>query len=457
MTSLKNKILKVLSLQNFFIRFSYLVLCFLPFSVIAQVDDTLSLSLNDFVIVDSIEISGNEITKPHIILRELTFNVGDSVNSQILQFNRERVYSIGIFNHVKLYPIERNGKNIIVISLMESWYIYPIPFMNINGGAINRVSYGLRLLWKNFRGRDETIDVVGALGYDPYLIISFYTPLLIEGANISMKTFFSFQDISNKSKEAENLYGDEFSYKFFGGGCIFGKRLNNFNTVSTILGYQYYQVEDHTANLITINNDGIDRMPYAGIAYIFDNRDLTHYATNGIYASAEFIHKGFGVQNIKHNIYNLDFRNYNSIFNDIIAKWRIVYRHTSGTVPYYDQSYLGFSEYVRGHRRDERGGHNAILFMSELSIPIIKEWDFSFDFPIIPTKLTSGRFAFHVTAFADVGITYNNNEKLALNNAYAGYGIGVIFLVLPYNALRLEYAFNEKGKPEFLFSSGFSF
>ena len=81
--------------------------------------------------VDSILILGNKITEPDIILRELTFAMGDSVSYEQLKFNRERIYSLGIFNRVELNITEESHSNILIISVEESWYIYPIPFVEL--------------------------------------------------------------------------------------------------------------------------------------------------------------------------------------------------------------------------------------------------------------------------------------------------------------------------------------
>ncbi len=38
-----------------------------------------------------------------------------------------------------------------------------------------------------------------------------------------------------------------------------------------------------------------------------------------------------------------------------------------------------------------------------------------------------------------------------------GWGFGFTLLILPYNAFRFEYAFNEMNEGEFIIETGFSF
>ncbi len=75
-----------------------------PLIVSAIPPDSLKYLNNEMIRVDSITIRGNETTEEYIILRELTFEAGDEINKKILAFNRERIYSLGIFNSVQVNP-----------------------------------------------------------------------------------------------------------------------------------------------------------------------------------------------------------------------------------------------------------------------------------------------------------------------------------------------------------------
>ena len=93
----------------------YLILFILLPAVNAQQEDTLFYKDNYSIVIDSIKIYGNEVTEEIIILRELTFQIGDTLNPEIASFNRERVYSLDIFNEVKLKPLTVGDKNILNI------------------------------------------------------------------------------------------------------------------------------------------------------------------------------------------------------------------------------------------------------------------------------------------------------------------------------------------------------
>ncbi|MFH0733993.1 MAG: POTRA domain-containing protein [bacterium] len=422
--------------------------------------DSLILSKNAVLKVDSILIEGNNITKDFVIFRELTIKPGDLVSGATVDYNSERVFSLGLFNKVILYFNKQQNpeKNNLVIHVEESWYIYPIPFVQLRDKDLSRSSYGLYITYKNFRGRNEEIKTKISLGYDPTYYVEYYNPLIIESWDISFSTALTYQTILNKSKIAEKMYGEEFSYKYRKVDFIFGKRLNPFNTVYSIFGFKYLDAPADINKNILASNSSIDRVFSAGLSYVRDTRDLKQFAGSGIYGSASLTHFGFGIKNISYNILYADYRQYQNVISNFILKWRGTYRHTFGeNIPFYDQSYLGNGEYVRGHKNDLREGNNSILSSVELVYPVVKNWNISLDLPLLPKKLTSARVGIYLSSFADAGIIYNNGDRIKIPNFDAGYGVGMTILVLPFNAIRFEYAFNKYKKSEFILGTGFSF
>lgn len=407
--------------------------------------------------IDSILITGNSTTKDYIILRELGFNPGDQVTEKQLNFNRERVFSLGLFNRVEFKVFQEDTENILNIDVQESWYIYPLPYLKLRDNRISRASYGIILLYKNFRGRNETLTGYATFGYDPSFILSYFNPVLITGKNFTFGFNLGYTKIQNKNIYSRELNGDSFSYSYIFGSLSFGYRLNLYNTFLQTTAYEYIDVPEKISKL-TSTSSHIDRVLSSAISYEFDNRDLKQFSSNGTLAFAEFVHKGFGINDISYNILNLDLRHYKLVYGDLNAKVRGLFRHTFGKkVPFYALSLLGDNEYVRGHKFNKREGNNYILSSFELNYPILKEWNLSLDLPLLPTSLTSARIGLYINAFFDTGTTYNNKQSIKIKEFDSGWGLGVTLLILPYNAIRFEYAFNEKYTGEFIIESGFSF
>ncbi|MEO8398776.1 MAG: POTRA domain-containing protein, partial [Ignavibacteriaceae bacterium] len=149
----------------------------LAFLFIASIENCVGQSIapiplaSEKFIVDSIEVNGNEITEKEIILRELTFEKGDTVSARTLSYNRERVYSLGIFTNVNISKNTIENVNVVDISVKEGWYIYPIPLFQLKDGDWEKISYGFDVQLKNFRGRNENLRARSLFGYNKSFLL----------------------------------------------------------------------------------------------------------------------------------------------------------------------------------------------------------------------------------------------------------------------------------------------
>ncbi|MEW6701976.1 MAG: POTRA domain-containing protein [Bacteroidota bacterium] len=430
----------------------------LPTNPVLEKHDLLTLKDDETIKVDSVKIVGNDITQDFIILRELTFSSGDIASGKVLRYNRERVFSLRLFSNVDFYINQESTKNILVIDVKESWYIYPLPFLRAQNRDFKKSTYGINLLYRNFRGRNETVRTMMGFGYDPFYSLSYENPALSYKNELGIQLAFIYSRLTNKSSTAKSIIGNDFRYKIFSQTFVAFKRFDQFNNGFVWFGFDYIETPIALEG-ISASGGRIDRTLFAGLSYIYDSRDLKQFSENGLYTFAKFLHKGFGINNISYNEFEIDFREYRRIYRGLLGRWRFNYRTTFGrVVPFYDYSYLGYEERrVRGHVNDIREGLSYFLTSVELGYPIVKEWDFSIKLPLLPEKLTSARIGIYLTNFFDAGKAFKSNEPISFKGFYSGYGFGVTVLILPYNAMRFEYALNELGKGEFLIGMGFSF
>lgn len=431
---------------------------FLTSSLFSQiVDDTLK-SESLFYKVDSIKILGNDRTEEFVILRELTFSLGDSVNNEILFFNRERIFSLGIFTKVNVDLISEDSINKVLISIEESWHIFPVPFVYIREKTLKRTSYGISVKYKNFRGRNETIRATASFGYDPFFGLEYANPLIISSADLSFYFSGVYGTPVNKSPTLDAVNEGSFDFKSMGINTTWGKRFNKENNIFFILGYSNIQTPTEIINPYMASGTKTDKAFSSGLAYTHDSRNLKQYANSGFYFSLDYLYHGLGDKAIDYSSATFDFRNYREIYKSLMIKGRLNIRHTFGKyVPYYYYSMLGYDIYTRGNRYLIREGNNRILGSLELSFPVLSEWNFAIDLPLLPNSLTRSRIAIYASLFTDAATVFNNGEEVLLKNFNSGYGFGLTFLFLPYSAFRIEYAFNEMGKGEFLLETGISF
>jgi outer membrane protein assembly factor BamA len=411
-----------------------------------------------FVKIDSFEIRGNKITEADIILRELTFSKEDTISNKDIEYNRERIFSLGIFTRVELYVKNVNNKNILVIDVSESWYIYPLPFVELKDRDWKKFSYGIDVVIQNFRGRNELLQARGSLGYDPSIRLSYYRPEIIKGSDIFFNSILSYSNVKNKSLIAEYKYGGQFDQKMFTGLITIGKRFGNFHRFGVDLGYQYVASPLFIKG-ISASDERIDRMPVIGATYSYDSRDLAQFPRNGFYALADIQFKGLGMNNIKYQIATIDFREYRPVFDDLYFKWRFASRFAFGDlVPYYDFSFLGYQERIRGYFNEIQEGNYYYLGSAEFYYPLIKDINISLDFiPVLPKSLLTYRIALYSELFGDAGVAKLRHQKLHISDFHSGYGLGLTLLILPYNLVRFEFALNEYRQGEFIFDLGLSF
>jgi len=437
--------------------FFIIVIVFSTFILPQKRDSLYNLELYPFI-VDSIAIIGNEKTEEFIILRELNFSVGDTLSKVQSYFNRERVYSLGIFNHVYFIPTDVESKRILTIAVEESWYIYPIPFLDARDGDLKKLTYGVFLRMMNFRGRNEDLTATIRVGYDPLFSLGYYNPNTIGNENIFVGVRVGYADISNRSIIAENLYGKPFSQKSISANLTIGKRFGLFNRFYINTGYNYIETPFYIPG-INASDNRIDNLVDLGIGFEHDTRDLIQFPTDGIFSSFTYVQRGLGLDNINYGIVRIDFREYRELFEKLFSKWRFTSRFTIGNgVPYYDYSRLDGGQKIRGHYNEKHEGNDYYFGSTEFYYPIIKELNIDLTFiPIIPDALLSYRVGFYTQIFAETGLAKLRDESFVINKFNSGYGFGITLLILPYQVFRVEVAFNEHMKSELIIDLGISF
>lgn len=434
--------------------FIYTVTC----AGLAQQRDTIKYTKDYAVVIDSIKITGNETTEDFIILRELTFSSGDTLTPVLAKYNLERIYSLGIFNLVNVYPETIDSTNYAVIDVEESWYIYPVPFLEVRENDWKKLSYGAILVVNNFRGRNERLSLRGAFGYNPFLKLLYFNPYLIRKHDIFFDVSATYGTVLNKSSRAASLYGDDFDQTNMTSIVEIGKRFGLYHRLSVLLGFSYVETPFFIKG-ISASDSRIDRSPFISLGYSYDTRDLVQFPKEGLYGTVSVEFKGLGNDGINYDIVKLDYREYRQIIGELHAKWRFTTRLTGGRlVPSYDLSFIGFDERIRGHFYDEMEGNNYYIGTMELFHPLLKDIHVNFDFvPLLPKALLSYRVAIYAELFGDAGAAKFKGEPLRISDFSSGYGVGLTLLILPYNVVRFEVALDEYRNAEFIFNVTASF
>ena len=420
-------------------------MCASPFSQL-QVNDDSSV-----LIVHSIRVTGNESTKDYIILREMSTGIGDTLSLEKLEYDKNRIYSLGLFNRVDIDYAANGPKAELIVRVHERWYIYPFPVLGFKYRDVKKFYYGAGVAHFNFRGRNERLIGEFALGYDRWVQFSYQNPKLTAGDDI-------FFRISGFWSRVQNLNPDRGTYQqeTIGGTITVGRRFGLYSLLTGSLSYEAWRVSDLAIGR-TISPDGKDEFPSLGIGYTFDTRDVREYPLDGALITLQATKNGFSGESVNILRYGYDARAYVPAAEGVTVAGRTYGQFASGgPVPPYRYTYFGHGERLRGYFDSIIEGENIIGGNLELRIPILAPRYYVFEYAPFP-EFSVWRYGLYAGLFADAGKTWFRSEGPGGRRWYSGFGGGLHFL-LPYSIIvRTEYAISRSGNGQFILDFGASF
>jgi len=421
-------------------------------------------SLN--LVVKDVVISGNEITKDEIILREMKLKPGSKFTLRKYERDVNSIYNLGLFTKVDIIPLPGMGKQIVLdVDVQERWYILPLPTGGIEEGDWKKIWVGLNTRWENFRGRNETAGLYFRVFYNPSINVYYNVPWIGEDLHLFSSVNFGFSRIRNRSLEAvgkksgsETIQSGEtnFDNNRFNGMLTVGKYIKDGLSVFTDIGYNYLRVTQYAPGR-TVSTNGKDRYVTIGAGVQFDSRNIHEYTTEGYYLRAGY--KRFGLIDKTINYGRFQIESLSFIPLNLSGEYFITFAtkiYTSlaigGGVPIYNYEYLGYGEeFVRGWQGVAFEGENALTMYNEIRIPIFKpryikadKIPILRDIPVI--KKLDLKHGLYFTILYDVGAVYNRDQNLKDVKFRSGTGIGLNF-ILPFGyVIRTEWHFR-LGKP----------
>jgi outer membrane protein assembly factor BamA len=399
--------------------------------------------------VDTIIVTGNTKTRAYVILHEMTIQPGMPITAEALEFDRNRVYSLGLFTRVDLFPDTLGTPRILHVFVNERWYLFPVPLFGFRDGDAQRFYYGAGFLHRNFQGRNQSLYGSAVFGYNPSLQISFREPLIDHEHRLYFGAQMFFSRVRNQSKIEAAATGD-FDEEHYDGNVTLGKRLSLFENAGVNLGYRLVKVSTSRVNR-TVSTGGIDGYFHVTVNYEYDSRDLAEYALRGTYASLYIARFGLGTSDVDFTRYGTDLRKFVPLSSFFTLAGRCAGSVVSGgVVPTYARTFFGHGERIRGFFSEVYEGENLATASLELRFALLQPGVFRLTGTPLPDEFTIWRFGVSLALFADAGATWFRREKVSPESIRGGYGGGIHFL-LPYGIVaRAEYAFNNYGKGEFI-------
>ncbi len=156
-----------------------------------------SLSLTSLaqqkMLVARIDIAGNSKTKDYIILRELPFVKGDSLEAKLLApaiiQAKQLLMNTQLFVDVQIDTLANDGQWQIRIQVKERWYLLPLPYFRLvdrnfnqwwvdQNRSLDRVNYGMKFIQNNVSGRNDNLNVWLITGYNRQFSARYTIPFI---------------------------------------------------------------------------------------------------------------------------------------------------------------------------------------------------------------------------------------------------------------------------------------
>jgi outer membrane protein assembly factor BamA len=439
------------------------------------VTDTAQALCQKYLRVNDIILTGNKVTKPHIILRELTFVKGDSLRycdlPKALGKSKENLLNSSLFNFATLDTIRLDSSRInIKITLTERWYTWPVPIFEIAERNFNtwwltrdlsRASYGFYLVRDNFRGRKESLAFKFRFGYAEQFGVSYSVPYLNKkqthglgmAVSYSRNHEIAYKTVNNKLQFFK--HPDKYIRSDFSSRLTYTYRHKYYYTHLGEVRYYDGSVDD-TVRSITRDYfvDNRASMQFFSATYEFrsDHRNSRVYPLKGYYFDVEVTKMGLGLlagENLDVLYVESQVKKYWQVHNRFYFASSLKGKVSSGVQqPYAVQRALGYRDYVRAYEYYVIDGQSYGLMKAALRYELIKPRTQQIPY-LRFEKFNKFHYAMYLSVFSDMGYVddrlYSKYNYLA-NSLLWGSGVGLDFVTYYDTVLRVEYSFNKLGE-----------
>jgi outer membrane protein assembly factor BamA len=430
-------------------RYLYLFLILSPLLLYAQDRPTVSKLTRVLGIADTVIVAGNTSTEAYVILNEMTLKAGSPVTQEAMDYDRDRIYSLGLFTRVEIYYDSLAHQRFLYVDVRERWHLVPIPIFGFRDGDPKKIYFGGGILHNNLRGRNQKLLAYVTFGYDPSLAVSYNDPLFDHENRLAFSASLSYNRIHNRSEVDAELRG-EFDENHYSAGVGLGKRFSLYQSANVSVGYKYVHVSEYRPGR-TVSTDGTDSFVHITLTYTHDSRDLFEYPTQGTYVQLFVRKQGLGFGPVNFARYGIDVRKYFSLPLKLTLVLRLNGSVVSGgEVPTYSHAYLGYTERIRGYFYTVFQGEDIVSGTVEFRYPLFPARTYHVTFIPLPPEFAYWRFGIGFAFFGDTGTTWFRGEKLTWRSLHSGFGSG-FDLLLPYGlVVRLAYAWNDNLRGQFI-------
>jgi outer membrane protein assembly factor BamA len=104
-----------------------------------------------------IRFAGNHTTQPEVMLQEMVIRPGDEIDAARIETSRQGIMNLGLFKSVTAELLEEAAGTVLLITVVEKWYILPIPRVGVRGDG--DAEYGMELRFDNLFGMNQRLEL----------------------------------------------------------------------------------------------------------------------------------------------------------------------------------------------------------------------------------------------------------------------------------------------------------
>jgi outer membrane protein assembly factor BamA len=441
---------------------------------------TANIDSNKVLKIAAFNLTGNKKTKDYYILRQVQFNIGDTLLQKNIKTQLERarvqVYNTNLFNEVSIDASQLGGDSIAInIKVKERWYLFPLPqfglvdrnikeWISRFNADLSRTVYGVHVIHNNVSGKGDILNLLALNGYSRQISASYAVPFsnrkMSEGFAVS-SYFLQNREIGLATSKTNKILfyrRTGFIRDAFGIGGTYAIRKGIFKSINFSASATYQKVDDSTIiynpNYFDIAKTSIF-FPDIAVSVSYANTDKNVYPTKGRAYSYGISKRGLGFSGgINSLTLSGNYRKY-------IAHKRNFYSNIGITglvkLPF-EQAYINQRAIGYGNLR-LRGME---LYVVDAVAAGVANYTFRkrilnrrFKMPIKINAIPFIPVQIYAKTYADAGFGYLPKKyTTTFNNKllYTG-GIGIDILTVYDIVFRFEYSFNKLGESGLAYGS----
>jgi hypothetical protein len=462
-----------------------------------HVPDTLN---SPYIKIVGVETTGNTLTKPKILTRELDFKTGDSLatfqkgkrvnfndrnfypgdSSELrlrMNYSRENLINTKLFLTVNLslQKIQDNNYKLLIdVTERHYWWLFPIAKLNapnfnewLRDPHWSDVSMGLFFSHNNLWGLSHQSSMVFYLGKSYAFAFGYYIPWIGHGQKIGLLLGAGYDNlytveyasVENK-RQMIYAFNSEQNLKIRATVKI-RPGLYNYGTIK--LTGEWIKISDSLYKLDTnylAANKKVNTSLSIYADYYYDTRNSHSYALKGNMLRVFIDKRGMGL--VSHDVdmfyYGIDFHFYQTLSRKWYVAEMVKAENSAGeNAPYYYQlNMTGDKNFIRGFDLYTLKGDQMYFCRNNLKYELVAPNIRRVKEGQEKNKFKALQYAFYLNAFADAGYAVN---KFTENNPYNNkmlfsWGLGLDFVTYYDMVIRFEYAFTSIGTNGFFFGFG---